>query len=118
MGIFYEELWQCKSCGFEFSAMSGLYEADPNDFGTTHSIDPYYCPNCHSVENVAYCVSLDKPQEGNEHLILHDKDICEHCGTKMERLEKVKYKFFKRKYICPECGKKQFRFIEESECWT
>ena len=52
MGIFHEEIWKCHSCGYKFVGESGLYEVDPNDFGTTHSISPYYCPKCHVIENL------------------------------------------------------------------
>lgn len=90
----------------------GLYEADPSDFGTTHSVSPYYCPKCHSLKNVSVCVSPHEPMPGNEDLIRRDSDLCENCGSEMQLLDK------KKEYNCPRCGKKHFRFIKSSECWT
>ena len=110
MGAFYIQTWKCESCNFEIELSKGVYEAHPSDFGTTHCIAPYHCPICNSVKNVANCVGFKKPKPENKYLIRHDSDICEHCKTKMERLEK------ETKYNCPECGKKQFQFISE-EMW-
>ena len=112
MGIFYEEKWECELCKFEFLGERGMYEADPNDFGTTHIVSPYYCPKCHSVKNVANWASIDSPQKENEEFIRNDSDICEHCGTKMQILDK------EMEYICPKCGKGKLKFIDEDECWT
>ena len=118
MGIFYEEFWKCKNCGYEITLMHGLYEADPGDFGTTHHVVPYYCPKCNAVKDVSRCISIDEPEPQNKRLILNESDICEHCGTKMKFLEKNLFLFFRKKYKCPKCGKKHFRFISQLECMT
>ena len=119
MGIVEEELWKCKNCGFEFYAQEGCYEADPNDFGTTHVISAYHCYKCGNIKNVATCASFEKPLPGNENLCRHDSDKCENCGTQMHFLEKTKFKFFKRYYKCPQCGKRTLRFIKIcDEIWT
>lgn len=122
MGICDCEIWKCSSCGFQFEAHSGLYEADPNDFGTTHIIDPYYCPSCGNVKNLSKCISLEPPEKGNEELCHNDSDICEICNTKMEHLKKGKlYKipFLAKKYKCPKCKQIKFKFKSyDGEIWT
>ena len=118
MGIFQMQLWKCKSCGFEFEGYDGLYEADPNDFGTSHTVEPYYCAKCGSVKNVSYCISPYPPLPENKDLCRHDSSICETCDTEMQPLTKTKFKIFKIYYKCHNCGKKAFRFIGEDECWT
>ena len=119
MGIMNEEIWQCKNCKFEFVGMSGCYEADPSDFGTTHGISPYYCPKCGNVKNLSNCVSFEQPRKGNEYLCQHDSSICEVCNTEMKLLKKPKTKIFQKAYLCPECKKKKLKFKEDrDEIWT
>ena len=118
MGIFQMQTWQCKSCGYEFEGYDGFHESDPNDIGTTHFVEPYHCKKCGNVKNVSRCASPYEPKPGNEELCQYDSSVCENCGVEMQTLEKTRFKFFKRYYKCPNCGKKTFRFVEEDECWT
>ena len=119
MGIFYEEKWECKSCGYQFFANDGLYEADPNDFGTTHSVKPYYCSKCGNVENLSFCISLEPPEDGNEELCIYDDTKCKKCNTEMKIMKKTTFFHIKKKYICPKCGKKALVFTNErNEIWT
>ena len=109
MGIVEEELWKCK-CGFEFIAESGLYEADPNDFGTIHFISGYHCPKCGQVKNVANHVLYEQPQDDNRDLCINESDLCDNCGTKMKFLDKPKFKLFSKGLLCPQCKKKTLKF--------
>ena len=119
MGIYHEEIWKCHSCGYEFVGDSGIYEADPNDFGTTHVIKPYYCPKCHVIKNLSTHLSIKKPQFGNEHLIHNDSKMCEKCKIEMKILEKPKFAFLQIPRICPKCGRRSFLFVKiGSEIWT
>ena len=112
------QIWECKSCGFEFEGEDGLCEMDPNDFGTTHSVEAYHCAKCGNVKNVFTCISLDSPNPENGHLCRNDNKICENCGIEMQPLKRNILKIFKKYYKCPKCGKKTFRFVKEDECWT
>lgn len=118
MGIFQMQLWKCKTCGYEFEGHDGLYEADPNDFGTTHFVEPHHCSKCGNVKNVSRCISPYPPLPENRDLCRNDSLVCENCGTEMQSMKKTKFKIFKKHYKCPNCGKKALRFIEEEECWT
>lgn len=118
MGIVYEQLWQC-SCGFKFVERDGLYEADPNDFGTTHSISGYHCPKCGAVKNVACNCSLEQPKEENKRLCVNESDICDNCGTQMDIMNKPRLKFLQKGLLCPKCKKKTLKFVKKiDEIWT
>ena len=121
MGIMDEEIWQCENCGFEFVGISGLFEADPNDFGTTHHISPHHCPKCGNLKNLSSCIGFvfESPQEGNKKLCRHDTDTCDICGTKMQDLKKPETKIFQKSYLCPKCKKKKLKFSGNgSNIWT
>ena len=120
MGICDTEIWKCRSCGFTFEAEDGLYEADPCDFGTTHSVSPYTCPLCGNVKNVSSCCSIDAPKPENEDLCSNDSDICERCNIKMVPLDKGKFyriPFLSKKYKCPKCYRKSFKFLKSDGSW-
>ena len=118
MGIFEVELWKC-SCGFEFIAQDGLYEADPNDFGTTHVISGYHCEKCGEVKNVACNCSLERPQEENKHLCVNESDVCDNCGSKMKIMSPPKIKFLQKGLLCPKCKKHNLKYIKVlDEVWT
>ena len=93
MGIVEEELWKCK-CGFEFIVESGIFEADLNDFGTSHFISDCHCPKCGQVKNVVSHSSLEDPLEYNKDLCIKESDICDNCGTEMLYMNKPKFRFF------------------------
>ena len=116
MGFVEEELWKCR-CGFEFIANSGVYEADPNDFGTSHIISGYHCPKCGQVKNIASHSSLDKPLECNKNLCVNESDICDNCGTKMQYMNKPRFRFFSNGLLCPKCKKIRLKFKKTLDNW-